>query len=80
MDIHKIGPWCTQLTLEEHLNLRERARIQKPVVSYDRVKFSVTNCARLPNHLKINLVFNFKTTKYKIVFTLKYCISTSKNV
>jgi hypothetical protein len=32
-------------------------RIQKPVATYDLGKFSVTNCARLPNYLKINLLF-----------------------
>jgi hypothetical protein len=28
--------------------------IQKPVVTYDPLKFSVTSHARLPNYLKIN--------------------------
>jgi hypothetical protein len=30
-------------------------RIQKPVLTYDPRKFSVTSRARLPNYLKINL-------------------------
>jgi hypothetical protein len=29
---------------------RSRVRFQKPVVTYDLGKFSVTNCARLPNY------------------------------
>jgi hypothetical protein len=33
--------------------------IQKLVVTYDPSKFSVTNCARLPNYFKINLLHNF---------------------
>jgi hypothetical protein len=41
-------------------------RIQKPVVTYDPRKFSVTSRARLPNYLKINFkiefLYLFKTT------------------
>jgi hypothetical protein len=32
-----------------------RVRIQKPVVTYDSRKSSVTSCAGLPNYFKINL-------------------------
>jgi hypothetical protein len=35
--------------------LEDRVRIQKPVVTYDLGKSSVTSCARLPNYLKIYL-------------------------
>jgi hypothetical protein len=34
--------------------LKARVRIQKPVVTCIPGKFSVTNCARLPNYFKIN--------------------------
>jgi hypothetical protein len=41
------------------LNVRSEnkswVRIQKPVVTYDSGKSSVTSCARLPNYFKINL-------------------------
>jgi hypothetical protein len=36
-------------------------RIQKPVVTYDLGKFSVTNCARLPNYFQIYLLYNFNS-------------------
>jgi hypothetical protein len=41
------------------LTKMSRVRIQKPVVTYDSGKFSVTSCARLPNYFKINLQDNF---------------------
>jgi hypothetical protein len=54
------------LTIDTYLcNCRDEAtkmnriRIQKSEVTYDLGKFSVTNCARLPNYFKINLSYHF---------------------
>jgi hypothetical protein len=43
-------------------------RIQKPVVTYDLGKFSITNCARLPNYFVINVLHI--VTYFKTIFKL----------
>jgi hypothetical protein len=57
-----------------------RVGIQKPVVTYDLGKFSVTDCARLPNNIFLKLLFSFYSLKnyFLIVFALKYCNFTPK--
>jgi hypothetical protein len=43
---------CLSACLEDFL--LHRVRIQKPEVTYDLGRFSVTNCARLPNNFQLN--------------------------
>jgi hypothetical protein len=52
-------------------------RIQKPIVTYDLGKFSVTNCARLPNYFErhfLNIFYTFLKLVLNSFFSIKYCI------
>jgi hypothetical protein len=64
---HKSKPKYIRLTFKKITHFLARfqfphmykGRIQKPVVTYDPRKFSVTSRARLPNYLKLILKYNF---------------------